>query len=144
MGSRSNDRGVAEDGKAKIHMTSLTGRTGAESPRRMTLRVLHLEDNPDDALLLRQSIAKVSTPTIELEQVDCLSAALNRLSREDFDLVLADMKLPDSSGLGTLRSLCAHAPQVPIIILAETFEDAPMVLEVLHRGGRRTVSSNTK
>ncbi len=102
----------------------------------MTLRVLHLEDNPDDAFLIKKSLAQVLDPTIELEQVDHLGAALKRLAQGGIDLVLSDLKLPDSTGLDTFRSLRAHAPHTPVILLTGTFGETQLALEALQQGAQ--------
>jgi two-component system, cell cycle sensor histidine kinase and response regulator CckA len=67
------------------------------------LRVLYLEDNPVDADLTRRELARMA-PEMRLEVVTNLGAALERLASERplYDVVLADLNLPDGSGLDLL------------------------------------------
>ena len=87
-------------------------------------KVLLVEDNPSDARLIREMLfeergdsASVVRQTFALECVERLSAGLARLSSGDIDVVLLDLSLPDSHGLGTFSKMHAEVPQVPIILL---------------------------
>ena len=108
----------------------------SESRREMTLRVLHLEDNPDDAFLVKRFLDQPRDPLIEVEQVDRLGVALKRLEQGGIDLVISDLKLPDSNGLKSLLSLRAQAPHMPIILLTGTFEETQTALEAIQRGAQ--------
>ena len=88
------------------------------------IEVLLVEDNPSDARLIREMLfeergdsASVVRQTFALECVERLSAGLARLSSGDIDVVLLDLSLPDSHGLGTFSKMHAEVPQVPIILL---------------------------
>lgn len=102
----------------------------------MTLRVLHLEDKPNDAFLVKKLLAQVRDPVIELEQVDRMGTALKRLAQGGIDVVLSDLKLPDSIGLQTFLSLRKQAPHVPIILLTGTFEETQTALEAIREGAQ--------
>jgi signal transduction histidine kinase/DNA-binding response OmpR family regulator len=78
------------------------------------MRVLLVEDNDDDALLIRESLSET---TLEIERVERLSTALAQLARGNFDAVLLDLSLPDAWGLDTIRRLRHEAAAVPIVVL---------------------------
>ncbi len=65
-------------------------------------RVLLIEDNPGDARLLQAMLAEVERTRFDLECAGQLSTGLERLTTEDFDVVLLDLLLPDSQGFDTL------------------------------------------
>ena len=86
------------------------------------MRVLLIEDNEDDALIIRETLAEVkggSLPagTFDLEWAHRLSAGLERLAEGGIDVVLLDLGLPDSQGLETLRKARTQAPEAPIVVL---------------------------
>jgi signal transduction histidine kinase/DNA-binding response OmpR family regulator len=78
------------------------------------MRVLLVEDNEDDALLIREAL---SATKVDLECVERLSTALERLTRGGFDAVLLDLSLPDAHGLDTIGRVRSHTPEVPIVVL---------------------------
>lgn len=86
-------------------------------PRRDTIRVLLVEDNPGDARLIREALRDVSASPFELTHVDRLSAAFERLDEGGHDVLLLDLSLPDSKGLETVARAREHAPRIPIVVL---------------------------
>jgi CheY-like chemotaxis protein len=79
-----------------------------------SMRVLLVEDNDDDALLIRESLSET---TVEIARAKGLSTALEQLTREAFDAVLLDLSLPDAWGLPTIGRLRQQAASVPIVVL---------------------------
>ena len=81
-----------------------------------SIRILVVEDNPGDARLLRQLLLEGAIP-VDFVHVERLDEALKRLSQEQFDVVLADLSLPDGQDLEVLGRLRARAPGVPVLVL---------------------------
>ncbi len=81
------------------------------------LRVLLVEDNPGDARLLAETLGEVAFPQFEVTRAPRLDVALRRLGEARFDVVLLDLSLPDSPGLGTLMKVHDRASKVPIVVL---------------------------
>ncbi len=81
------------------------------------LRILLVEDNPDDIDLIRQMLRETGVGIFSVESVPSLSEALSRLKGNAIDLVLLDLGLPDSKGMDTFIKLQAAVPDAPIIIL---------------------------
>jgi two-component system cell cycle sensor histidine kinase/response regulator CckA len=99
------------------------------------IRVLLVEDNPEDVLLMRRKLARVPDPVLELESADYLSAGLARLAEAGIDLVLLDLSLPDSHGLETFAQVHAQAPRVPIIVLSG-FDDEALAVRAVREGAQ--------
>jgi signal transduction histidine kinase/CheY-like chemotaxis protein len=78
------------------------------------MRVLLVEDNDDDALLIRESLSETK---LEIHRAERLSTALEQLARGGFDAVLLDLSLPDAWGLDTIGRLRHQAAAVPIVVL---------------------------
>jgi signal transduction histidine kinase/DNA-binding NarL/FixJ family response regulator len=78
------------------------------------MRVLLVEDNEDDAILIREDLSETD---IAIERVELLSAALDRLVGGSFDAVLLDLSLPDARGLDTIERVRSRVPGVPIVVL---------------------------
>ncbi len=99
------------------------------------LRVLLVEDNPTDALLLREAVADVPNTKVLLTHVERLDDALARLGAERFDVVLLDLGLPDSRGPETFARAHAQAPEVPIIVLSG-LDDEDVAIGTVHAGAQ--------
>src|SRR6266404_628846 len=82
------------------------------------IRVLVLEDSPQDVFLLRAALAKVPWVKVEVIHAERLSDALTLLEKHAVDLVLTDLNLPDSMGLETVNELVGKASGVPVVVLA--------------------------
>ncbi len=99
------------------------------------IRVLLVEDNPGDALLLQAALREKSQSLYSLQRVDGLGACLDCLSKGEFDVVLLDLFLPDSSGLSTLRSVLKIEPRVPVVVLTG-LGDKEAAIQSLHEGAQ--------
>lgn len=99
------------------------------------LRILLIEDTPEDAQLLREAFPEALKTPYTLTHASLVAEGLNYLRQESFDLVLLDLELPDSKGIETLIRVRTHAPQVPIVILTASDDDA-LALKALQRGAQ--------
>lgn len=91
-----------------------------------TLRVLHLEDDPDYADLVRAMFAA------EGIDADFMLVTGGRdfetaISSEQFDLILADYLVPGYSGLQALHFARESAPQTPFILVSGTLSESAAV-----------------
>lgn len=86
--------------------------------------LLLVEDNPLDALLIKEYLAEKPLFRYDLMEADSLRAALSLLAHHDFDVVLLDLGLPDSSGLDTARRVITEYAETAILVLADAENDA--------------------
>jgi signal transduction histidine kinase/DNA-binding response OmpR family regulator len=96
------------------------------------MRVLLVEDNDDDALLIRESL---SGTTVQIGHAKRLSTALEQLTRERFDAVLLDLSLPDAWGLATIGRLRQQAAAVPIVVLTGV-HDEEIAMKAVEEGAQ--------
>jgi two-component system cell cycle response regulator len=94
------------------------------------MRVLLVEDNPGDALLVSDALEEAGPGRFELVHVDRLSAALEIVHSGGFDAVLIDLTLPDTSGLDTFRHMLKAAPHLPVIVLSGQSDEEAAVIAV--------------
>ncbi len=80
------------------------------------LLILHVEDNANDAELVRACLDDAARDGAEIVRAHSLAEGLQALLERDFDLTLLDLDLPDSRGFETLEKLRAAA-QGPVIVL---------------------------
>jgi len=98
------------------------------------LRILLVEDNPSDARLIREAFRDVAD-AFEVTLVGSLRDAVAQLAKEQFNLILADLGLPDSSGMDTVERLANHAPTCPLVVLTGD-DDEKLGLQALKLGAQ--------
>ncbi|GAB1724828.1 MAG: response regulator [Nitrospira sp. CR1.1] len=91
------------------------------------MRVLLIEDNEDDAELIRTALCGEESRDISLDWADRLDTGLSKLLAGPVDAVLIDLALPDSHGLETLDRVQAQAGEAALIVL--TGLDSELVAE---------------
>ncbi len=95
-----------------------------------TIQILLIEDDPDDVLLLKVSLAKAKDVKIKLTHADHLSTGLIQLAEQDYDVILLDLNLPDSRGLETLTTILKGFPKMPVVVLSGLADDAITIAAV--------------
>jgi CheY-like chemotaxis protein len=98
------------------------------------LRLLVVEDNPDDVELIRLKLDGVRGDRgFVIESVDRVSRALRRL--KGADVVLLDLGLPDARGIDAVARLSNEAPEVPIVVLTG-HDDSALGLGAVREGAQ--------
>lgn len=92
----------------------MKGWTGRE---RISLRVLLVEDNPDDARLVRLLLAEDEDVRYQVTLVARLGDAEIQSREGLFDVVLTDLNLPDSTGSDTVDAILRLFPDAPVVVL---------------------------
>jgi len=96
--------------------------------------LLLVEDDVADRKLLQVFLGQLS-PTLEftVTTAESLAEGLSALQSKDFDLVLLDLNLPDSQGLGTVETICADCAHAPVVVLTG-LADEQVGIEAIKRG----------
>ena len=110
-------------------------RSEIQRPKPGVAKVLLIEDDPEDALLLREMLAEGGGTRFDLECTDKLQTGLERLSRGKTDVLLLDLSLPDSIGLETVHKVHAHATGVPIVVLTGLNDEA-LAIKAVRQGAQ--------
>ncbi|MDQ3943433.1 MAG: response regulator, partial [Actinomycetota bacterium] len=79
------------------------------------LRVLLVEDDEDDYVIIRDLLAEIEE--FDLEWVTDYAGALNAIAREEHDVCLLDYRLGERSGLEVLREASGRGYGTPMILL---------------------------
>jgi DNA-binding NtrC family response regulator len=95
-----------------------------------TAKVLIIEDDEEMGSLLKDFVANEG---YKAESVRDGSEALRRLSKEPFDLVITDIRMPGLSGLDILPGVKKLRPEVPVIIIT-AFGSEEVFRKAISRG----------
>lgn len=105
--------------------------TSTEDP----LKVLLVEDNKGDAVLVERALRQAMMGALTLCVCGSLESALLALSEDNFDIVLLDRSLPDVVGFSGLQSIQNHSPKMPVVFLT-AYQDEETALEAIQQGAQ--------
>lgn len=87
-------------------------------------RILIIEDNIGDQLILKEYLSDSSFDLVEIDCVEYLSEGFNHLEKLTYDIVFLDLNLPDSEGLYTFQHLLQRFPNQGILVLSGLDDEA--------------------
>ena len=97
-------------------------------------RVLIVDDHP----MMRTGLAQLigNEPGLKVcGEADNARQGLEAVSKQDFDLVLLDISLPDKSGLELLKDIRSVRPELPVLVVS-MHDELVYAERVLRAGGR--------
>lgn len=81
------------------------------------VKVLLIEDRRADARLVEHTLNAFADAKFEVSVCPTLASALATLAREEPDVIICDLNLPDSIGLETFDQVHQNAPAIPMVIM---------------------------
>jgi len=100
-----------------LDLSELMSGRGISIPKR-SVKILVVEDNEIDWMLAVRILEKTN-PSVEVSRAGTLAQSIEKIQKLNFDLVLLDLNLPDSSGRETvMRFAKANSENVPLIIVS--------------------------
>ena len=97
-----------------------------------SIRVLYVEGDPKDQELTHRHLTR-HAPHIKLTVVGTVAEALERLTIGDMDVMLADYRLPDGTGLDLLDAVKSRGLEVPVVLVTGA-GDADITVRLLKAG----------
>ena len=79
------------------------------------IRILHVDDDPSFLEISKQMLLEMNSCFI-IDSASCVDEALQRLSTEDFDIVVSDYEMPRKDGLDFIKILKELKISVPFIL----------------------------
>ncbi len=96
------------------------------------MNILIIEDNPADARFVVELLKQCGDFAFNSTHTERLDKALQLLEKEEFDVVLLDLNLPDSRGLDGLKRITSLKSRVPVILLTGT-DDEQLGVQALQK-----------
>ena len=95
-------------------------------------RILLVDDNPDDRLLIRRALVR-EFPELEITEVGDPDGLARAIEAGPFDLVITDYGLGFTDGFALLDTLKAQWPECPVILCTGTLSEE-IAVEALRKG----------
>jgi DNA-binding response OmpR family regulator len=99
------------------------------------LNVLLVEDNEVQAAFYARMLAESDWTDYRVDTAGTLTDALGRLAVLGYDVIIADLGLPESSGWETFAAIHEKHPLVPIVVLTSE-QDNKLALRILKNGAQ--------
>ncbi len=99
------------------------------------IKTLLIEDNPDDAELMKRRLSKSADVAFAVTVARTLQEGLTKLNQTVPDLIICDLGLPDSHGLDTVKKILSAAPQIPLVVLSG-FDDETTAIKAVKAGAQ--------
>jgi len=112
-----------------LSVTSVLRAADPSAPE-TALRVLVIEDNPGDAVLVREMLREAAPEGYALHHARRMREGIAHLLEAGADCVLLDLSLPDAEGLDALGQLRTVAVDLPIIVLSGRSDETTAVRAV--------------
>lgn len=107
-----------------------------------TIRLLHVEDNSGDAAYIKELLADDTRVDYQVELVTLLAEGLQHLTRNETEIVLLDLSLPDSTGMDTFLKVKDAAPALPVIVMTG-LADESLATRAVQEGAQDYLLKNT-
>ena len=109
-------------------MTTLLFPARSKDKRKLSMvNVLVIEDSEVQVSLITDMLSEAKDSDFKIANSGTLEQGLNALQQSEYDAVLLDLSLPDSSGLESCQRVSETSPQTPIVILSGTDDEATVV-----------------
>ena len=102
--------------------------------KQVSLRLLMIEDNPDDEALVLRTIRKGGF-NVEHVRVDNRDDLLTVLKNRDWDIVLSDYQMPEFNGLAALKIVKQRNKDLPFIVVSGTIGEE-VAVEAMRSGAQ--------
>jgi Flp pilus assembly CpaE family ATPase len=99
------------------------------------VRVLLIEDNIVSARLEEGMLAHADTRSYQVQRAETLLESLDLLAKNEFDIAILDLTLPDSQGIETFLTIHRHAPNLPVIVVTG-IDDESVALNAVRQGAQ--------
>lgn len=99
------------------------------------IEVLLVESDPDEAAAFREILDAVPSGSFSMHRAGSLQEALKKISEMDFNVIVSDLALPDSSADDIVAEICRRAVRTPLVVLT-AIDDEDIELKALKAGAQ--------
>lgn len=100
-----------------------------------TTILLIVDDNRADSDYIITLLKESAPDRFEILVAESISKALGFIAEREIEIITLDLYLPDSSGIGTLLSIRAKAPDIPVVVVSG-LDDTKVTKEAMFYGAQ--------
>lgn len=124
-----------------MRRTAKRSKTGLVSPTENApadngaVRLLLVEDNPDDVQLFEVLLRQAGWRNFVMVVASRVDEALEYLAQDRFDALVLDLSLPDAHGLSAVERLQQIIPDMPVVVWSGLRDEA-LALQIIQSGAQ--------
>lgn len=99
------------------------------------INILLVEDNPQDARLIKEEISGVMDIVFDFKTTESLQDTFLFIDKNIVDVILLDLSLPDSNGIETFHKMKEKTDKIPVVILSG-LKDEELALHAVQEGAQ--------
>ncbi|NQE46683.1 Methanogenesis regulatory protein FilR1 [ANME-1 cluster archaeon GoMg2] len=103
-----------------------------------SIRILHVEDEVEHIELTRYFLKEMGGDDFKINSALSAEEALDTLSKESFDIIISDYKMPGMDGIEFLEALRRTGNDTPFIIFTGKGEEK-VAMDALNKGANRYI-----
>lgn len=111
------------------------------APPKSLYKVLFVEDDPFDAMLISKLLQAREGSAFEVQHVQSLAEAVECLGAGDYDVALIDLALPDGNGIESLHLVRSFDARIPVVLLTG-MDDEELGLDAINTGAQDCLAKN--
>ena len=99
----------------------------------------------DDHAIVREGLKQILSDSLHITSIDDVSDGielLNKIQKNDYDIIILDISMPGKSGIETLRDIKSIKPNIPVLMLSMHPEEQ-YAIRVLKAGASGFISKDS-
>jgi len=100
-----------------------------------TVNILVIEENQQDIILLKELLRDIRFFNANMAAAPTLKESIEQLQKNNFDIILLDLNLPDSKGPQTFHTVMKFASGVPVVLVSSV-SDLELSLLLIKEGAQ--------
>lgn len=84
---------------------------------KISLRILLIEDDPDDRRLFRSYLDDISGYDFDLQFAELLRDGLALIKKQNYSIIFTNINLPDSQNFESLDKIISQQPSCPVVVI---------------------------
>ncbi len=104
--------------------------------------ILLIEDNPGDSRLIEEMLKEITSFNHQLIVAETLKDGCGQIAKNEVDIILLDLNLPDSTGQNTFEALIGIDKNIPVVLISG-LEDLALSVSLIREGAQDYISKNS-
>ena len=105
------------------------------------ISILYIEDNAADFRLIKEFLKETKRSAFNLVLAGTLKDGIEQIQKNNFDIILLDLNLPDSVGFQTFKKVFSCCKGIPLVLVTGD-KDEDLSLKLITEGAQDYISKN--